>query len=110
MSKTRAGTVYKSDKTVIKVTSQRSCELIQKEMDEGEPHQAATTSGEKDEIIRLLLEDKKRQDEQMERLMRMLESTHASQLYHAISMCQDEPKIAKLMDSDHIEVYLTTFE
>jgi len=32
------------------------------------------------------------------------------QLYHAISMCQDEPKIAKLMDSDHIEVYLTTFE
>ena len=122
MSKTRSGAVYKLEEAAMEATAQGNQNLRQENENETsgiieveEPHQAAQAaalSGDKDEIIRLLMEDKRRQEEQMERLMRMLESTHTSTttVVAASPPSRDEPRVAKLTESDDIEAYLTTFE
>ena len=62
MSKTRSGIIYH--------TAERSA--VSEIMTESE---TAGGSGSADEVIRLLMEDRKRQDEQLERLMRLMEVT-----------------------------------
>lgn len=115
MSATRSGRVYNITEGLPTKRTERT-ELQVESMTDATASGDATSaalSGNKDEVTRLLMEDKRRQEEQMERLMRLLESSCADSMSSAaISHSTQVARKPKLRSckADDIESYLTTFE
>jgi len=106
MSKTRSGLEYKRASGV--AVEHRDSDTMT-EPTGAEPEATVSSAAE---MVKLLMADRERREEQMERLVALLEASAAAttRTPTPTGLGQEKVKVTKLTDQDDIEAYLTTFE